>query len=330
MPLGHQSTELSALLPITAPQRVLCPVLPSAPPMLRGWTWELTPAGEQQAGLQLATPADANRAIWNSLPGATSAVIGTPKPAATVWALGRPPGGQGGSVPLIVHQYYGLGQVLWLASDSTWRWRFRAGDQYHHRFWGQLARWAAVTNLAAGNAFVQFGPLKPQYGLEEVVEVQARWATRRDLAVEPDEAVVEILRGDEVVSRMPLEPDPQRPRVSGGKVGRLPAGEYRARLVLGEEDRERLETPFSVLAPPSAELADVTANRELLQQLADMTGGRLFEPATITELPQVLHPETARIELPQERTLWDRWPTFLLLVGLLTAEWIVRRWNGLP
>ena len=37
------------------------------------------------------------------------------------------------------------GKVLFVGLDSTWRWRYKAGDTYHHRFWGQLVTdWAHV------------------------------------------------------------------------------------------------------------------------------------------------------------------------------------------
>ena len=51
---------------------------------------------------------------------------------------------------LLVQQGYGRGQVLFVGLDSTWRWRFKVGDKYHHRFWGQLVRWAASDKLLEG------------------------------------------------------------------------------------------------------------------------------------------------------------------------------------
>ena len=44
---------------------------------------------------------------------------------------------------LFVRHTYGFGQVFYVGLDSTWRWRYRIGDLYHHRFWSQAIRWAA-------------------------------------------------------------------------------------------------------------------------------------------------------------------------------------------
>ena len=52
---------------------------------------------------------------------------------------------------------------------------FRVGDVYHHRFWGQLARWSAAEKLLpAGNRFVRYGPREPVFteGQEAELAVQ--------------------------------------------------------------------------------------------------------------------------------------------------------------
>ena len=51
---------------------------------------------------------------------------------------------------LVVSQVYGRGKVLLLAFDETWRLRYKAGDIYHHRFWGQIMRWGVGEKLRAG------------------------------------------------------------------------------------------------------------------------------------------------------------------------------------
>ena len=65
---------------------------------------------------------------------------------------------------LIVRQNFGFGKVVFVGIDSTWRWRFKKGDTYNHRFWSQVIRWAASDRaLVAGNEFVRFGAREPVY-----------------------------------------------------------------------------------------------------------------------------------------------------------------------
>ena len=56
-----------------------------------------------------------------------------------------------------MRQNFGFGKVVYVGIDSTWRWRFKKGDTYNHRFWSQVIRWAASDRaLVAGNEFVRF------------------------------------------------------------------------------------------------------------------------------------------------------------------------------
>ena len=74
----------------------------------------------------------------------------------------------------------------------------------------------------------------------------------------------------------------------------------------------------------------MSANRNLLQQISDATGGRLFFPHQIDELPELFHNVTEIESLREEVSLWDHWLTLLLFCGVLGAEWVLRKLNGLP
>ena len=129
-------------------------------------------AGPSWPMFALASESSQNLSTWSSLPRLPWVIAGRPKPGATVLATAS----SDGSPPAIAAQPYGLGKVLWVGTDGTWRWRHRVGDAYHHRFWGQVVRWSASGKLAAGNRFVRFGPLKPRAAEGEGVRIQARIA----------------------------------------------------------------------------------------------------------------------------------------------------------
>ena len=80
----------------------------------------------------------------------------------------------------------------------------------------------------------------------------------------------------------------------------------------------------------STELANVSCNREFLQQLATTTGGQLLEPWQLKDLPELLKPQDEVNSVLQEETLWDHWSVMLLFFALLTSEWGIRKMNGLP
>lgn len=338
---GHESARqvelnpiLTKLLPITRPQPRHATLTDKALPAQQGWRWQLTGDGVSHTFLQFAADAEANRTVWAALPGATWAIDGEPKPGATVWAQAASSAMTDAepALPLLVHQHYGLGQVVWLATDSTWRWRWRVGDQFHHRFWGQLARWAATTKLSAGNEFVQFGAVRSSYAVGEAVSVEARWSARFVQQHPQRTATVELVRGPELLERRTLTADEKRPLVASTVWDDLPPGDYRARLRIEGvmPAPEVVESTFTVAAPQGTETADVTAEPAFLESLAHASGGRLFHLDQLDELPKAFPGFAAMSSQPVERPLWDRWPLLAMLITLLSGEWLLRRRFGLP
>src|SRR5262249_4711975 len=141
----------------------------------------------------------------------------------------------------------------------TWRWRHRVGDAYHHRFWGQVVRWAAAGKLAAGNAHVRFGPLTPRAREGEPVRLQARVSEgvaggRPDLLI-----AARVFRAgseantSEAAGVVPLRPVPGRPRTFEGEAPRLAQGSYAVRLdVPGLADALGLRPLPTAPAPEAA------------------------------------------------------------------------------
>lgn len=344
MPMQYLSPTLDKLLPLTKFQATNSLEPPETPPHLRGFHLRLTPDGEREGGMQLGGDAEATRSTWKSLPGHPWAMIGEVKAGATVLATaddGQPlPPEMERTRALIVEQFYGLGQVFWLGFDSTWRWRHRVGDQHHHRFWGQMARTAAQNKASAGNEFVKFGLESTDVQAGQDVVFRARW-TPPLLARRPDvKAKIAIFprhdaKPDEPLATIDLTPDQARSAVHQGRWLAPTAGEYRAVLKIdgpplgGPADKE-IAADFLVRGPLTKELADVTASRALLDQMAQVSRGKLLLPHQLIELPKLIQPEDLAITETHEYTLFDHWLLLALLCGLLTAEWILRKWNGLP
>lgn len=343
-PAQYRSPTLDKLLPLTNVRPINSLDPPITPPHRRGFHLRLTPDGERDGGLNLAAEAEANRATWKSLPGHPWAMIGDVKAGATVLVTaddGQPlPPEMERSRALIVQQFYGLGQVLWLGIDSTWRWRHRVGDQHHHRFWGQLARTAAQNKASSGNEFVKFSLESSDIPAGQDVIFKARW-TPPLLARRPNvKAKVAIFprhnpKPDEPLAMIDLTSDQARPAMHTGRWLAPSAGEYRALLKvdgppLSPNDNKEIAADFLVRGPLTKELADVTATRSLLEQMALAGNGRLLGPHQLAELPKLIQPDDLAIRENHEFTLWNHWGLMAILCGLLATEWVIRKWNGLP
>jgi hypothetical protein len=294
--------------------------------------------------LQLDPDQERNREIWSSLPKIPWIVAGRAKPGATALAAA----GGDDSAAVIAAQTYGLGKVLWIGTGETWRWRFRTGDRFHHRFWGQIVRWAASGALQAGNAQVRFGPVKSRYEEGEGVVLQAR-ISEGIAGVGPELLIAARIyktgprtggAQGEPVAIVPLRSVAGQPRAFRGDALTLPAGWYVMRLdvpQLAEDlrlssapDAKVPEAGVEVVSREGSELVELAAARDQVEQLASATGGRVLRDYEAGELAPLLHSQRKRTTRVVETPLWDR-PGFLVVFfGILTVEWVARKRLGLP
>lgn len=307
-------------------------------PTERGFHLSLTPEGEREPMLQFAANPQANREIWRNFPGHTWGMTGTAKPGASVLATMVPPVADPSATAvdraILARQAYGLGQVLWLGVDSSWRWRHRAGDRYHHRFWGQLARWGARQRSLGGTGSVKFGFERSDITQGETAVLRARF-NRVLLERYPHlKATAELVAAGEsrIMQTLPLTPSPGRPLAYEGQAVDLPPGEYTARLEVDGADlgAAEFEATLFVSHPPTQEFTDLSANADLLSQIATVSGGRLIGPDTLAELPQLLDGAEVAHGDRDEVALWQHPLLLLLFCALVTTEWAVRKLNGLP
>jgi hypothetical protein len=66
-------------------------------------------------------------------------------------------------------------------------------------------------------------------------------------------------------------------------------------------------------------------NRELLQKLSDETGGRYWTADELERLPKEISYSEAGISVRDTKELWDMPAVFVVLLGLMSADWLLRR-----
>jgi hypothetical protein len=342
-----EEEPLLRLLPVEQPRAV-------APP--DGFHVALTEEGKLTPFLQMDPAPDQNAERWAEFPPHFWGVVGRPKPGATALAevagahkdrKARDEGTKEQAV--IVRQHYGFGRVLFVGLDSTWRWRYKTGDTYHHRFWGQAIRWAASDKpLVAGNEFLRFGTPEPVFKQGQEVEINVRLAEQTG-PLGPDAlAGARVLRqgagdkGEQAVALVPLKRREAQPRVLDGKIRDLLPGQYQIELAIPELADKlnappgpdgkpgKLRASFTVAAPESEEMVELATNWPLLEELAAKSGGRVFTPENASELADLLTRQTATHTEHVEFRLWQWWGTLVLFLVVLTLEWVARKVAGLP
>jgi uncharacterized membrane protein len=263
---------------------------------------------------------------WAGLPPLAGHVrLGAPRPGASVLAVADGPAGT--SDPVVAIQRFGAGRAMVFAGEASWRWKMLlpAGDGTYSRFWRQAVRWLAVEAPDG----VQVAPPAPASEGDEVdLVVEVRDAQFRPAA---DLAPSMRLEGPDGVASVvtPTLVDPARGRF----MARVPAGEagvHRAHVeaARGGTALGSAEVPW-LTGGFDRELADPRLDEFGLRRLADASGGAYLTPERAGEAEQYLQARAARGIPVQWRDAWHTVWMLVLIVALVSAEWILRRQWGL-
>lgn len=282
------------------------------------------------------TPADTLK-LWASLPAAPSAAsLGRPKPAAAVLlATSR-------DEPILVVQEVGAGRAGVLGIDSTWQWSLALdeGPQIQARFWRQLVLWLANRQPGAWVSTNRSTYSWPRLsaGAESVlVEAGVTLPGETDATHDVELSGEIVATGPQGSFRAPLTLV-RRANHYEAK-GDVPGdGAYEV-VVRAEVDGKALDATRAsfTVESPDVEMQEATANFELLRQMAGRTGGAGGTFVTADNAKGLLErilatPHAVRRTTASTQNLLDRarWPILLIVVGVLVAEWFVRKRRGLP
>ena len=334
-----ENDPIARMLPIDAPRIV---------EKKSGFRLALTGEGMQTGFLRLEPELGSSQERWAKLPPHFWGVVGQAKKGAVT--LAYYPGGmrdgtseQEHANALIARQNYGFGRVVFVGLDSTWRWRYKQGDKYHHRFWSQVIRWAASDRpMTAANEHVRFGVREPVYRADQEVEMIVRLSgTVKKLDIK-SLAGARLYRKtkpnapEEAIALSKLTAHPFVPGELDGVQANLPPGEYSMELVIPDIDEKlndstgkKLRASFRVLPPDTAEMLNLATNWERMKEIADKSGGELYSADRAGELLQKLQSRTATREETTDKNLWQSWWLLVPLLCLLTLEWVIRKFSGL-
>ena len=131
-------------------------------------------------------------------------------------------------------------------------------------------------------------------------------------------------------SRVPLEWSVDEDGVYVAEVRLEAPGDWSATVeaVRDSVSLGRASVHFRV-GPSDVEFFDAGRRTQTLRRLAEETGGRFYPASGADRLPEDLSVTGAGVTLTEERDLWDMPILFLLILGLIGAEWGYRRMRAL-
>ncbi len=319
-PASYRNTQLERLLPIElSPTRLgTNTAIANRPVRL-----QLTEEGLAEGFLNLEEDPELAEARWAKLPPIYWVTkTERAKPAAKTYLV-HPDG----NYPVIAMQRYGAGEVMWIGTENTWRWRRNTGDLYHTRFWGQVVQRMAGRRLATGS---RRSELRSDRTVAREGERFTVFARLLDQNFQPrsDESIKAVLNGSG------NQPGPQR-TVTLRAIPGSP-GEYRAEFPAGKPGRYKLGLPDDsdggidlTVRGTDREFAQTAMDKQTLQEIASITGGSFLREEDLHNLPDIIALEPAEILLGRESELWNSPLYFILLLLPLTIEWFMRKFAEL-
>ena len=290
----------------------------------------LTGAGQAHPITRLNDDRAANQKIWNDLPPVSiSEPLLNVKPGAVVLLEARRVDGSGANVPLLVQQRYGRGQTLALTASDTWRWRMRmdAKNNSHETFWRQLLRYVVSSTPQQ----IEVSAAKDVYSMDDTVNIVADLRDTKFNAVGDAHATARVTKPSGATVDVPLTfTTLNNANIYTGEFKADELGQHRIELAGTSASLGQLNAQANVLVSDvNREYYSAAQNSDLLKRIAAETGGKYYTPAQVQSLLDDLTYRQTPYSERVTKDLWDMPVNFVLLIGLLSAEWFLRKREGL-
>jgi len=204
-----------------------------------------------------------------------------------------------------------------------------AGEQ-HRRFWRQLILWLAKQDdTEKDSLWVRLAQRRVSPGTTLAFDVGLAQPDGTAIIDAAMEAVVISPAGQSRTVRLSKRGE----TFSGSLTDFSEPGDWK---IVVKATRPSKATPLQrsarfTVVRQDLELANPLANPLLMRQLSEATDGGVRSPEEIPNILAEIKGKPAAFETLEQwsYTPWDKWPMFLLMAGLMSAEWFFRKRWGL-
>ncbi len=289
---------------------------------------QLTGAGQALRWLPPSRDGDDPLAGMPSLAAVTRSEA---KPSLAV-VLAHGTSGDGQAAPVIAYQQLG-GRVVVIEGAGMWRWaflppQFQDRDELYGSIWRSLVRWLVANVGLLPSQRMALRTDKLTFSTDENATAtllirenqwtgEAPWVELSGAAIGKPRTIFCVPRG-------------ATPGQYHVPLGRLPEGQYVARVVGAEKDELSGVTAFDVQGNLKERL-DVAARPDVMKFIAAESGGAVLEDSDVARLQRQFDEHLARSR-PQRVTrvtAWDRWWVLIFAFGVWGVAWGLRRRAGL-
>ena len=303
------------------------------------WQVRLTRDGLRHQLARMGNSPEEIRGAWDVLPGMFwTHPVAKAKPAARVLLENTNPSRRtvgNEPEPVVATHSYGKGRVVYVGMDATWRWRCVDDAFYYRRFWGNMVEYLAISS--ARSMVISTGGSR--FGTDKRITVEVD-AYDPENDYKPLVAEKFVLRMDRVdgegapLEDIELKPTPGREGHFQATIDAPSPGTYDlmpAKTLAADDraDEHARAIKRITVHPPQAEHEHRQADPATMRSLASKDKNFLlihqFDDLATLVSPPKYPPKVSRTPM----TLWDCRLSLLLIVFLLTVEWIFRKKNNM-
>jgi uncharacterized membrane protein len=302
--------------------------------------------------MQIGDSEQANLAIWTQkfpmLLGFNR--VDRAKPGAVVLLQHPQVRTRAGPAVILAAQEIGKGRSMAFTSDTTFLWgdhfqtlwgepihanrplsEQNCDARYYKQFWVNAVRWLSANKFHRDQNLLVLEMARSHGAPGQDLPFTADLFNGAGEKVSDADVVVRLMEGDKEIARV-------KPRFQEG------TGSYRGSIRLDAPGKYVIRASAQITATELAESQalvvceemdqewdDIRAKPELLRDIARWSGG--LDLSELEKNPRAIknalggaQPFTVKY---RRASLWDRTPWLIFLIGLLTAEWVLRRKSGL-
>ena len=287
---------------------------------------KLDPAGSSSDIMRILRDPTLNEQLWPALP--ELHWVARPaytKPGATA-LLSTDDARK--DVVVAVHNF-GAGRVLYVGTDDSWRWRYKVADRVHGFFWSQAMRWG-TSNRLIGDARLKAGTDRRQIRPGDNLEILARPRDKDGHGVS-DAAVIAELDDPVHPQRVQLQAVPDSGGLYRGYLQNVGAGVRTVHVKVESPGFDGVKQELQVIAHDigGQEGVELTRDVSRLASMAKAGAGRYLDILESPELFEQLAGQGKTVNKESSYELWSSYYALILIVCLLTAEWLLRKRMGL-
>jgi len=250
------------------------------------------------------------------------------RPGATALAmLGRQPE----AMPVLAVQPLDKGRTAVFCGDTTRKWQQgpRANEQEspYARFWGQMVRWLAGRSAEVETAAaVVANTDKAYYEPEEPIRILAVVRNQEGQAANDAKVVAQVRGPAGQAEQVSLSPVVGPGGHYGGDFEPREAGAYQIVVEAHVDQLALTADKLSVeVGRPNLEFEKLDLNDKLLGQIAADAQGRYVHISTADHLIDQLDRAQRKRRIAVQQPLYSPPLCWVLFVGVLTTEWILRK-----